>query len=143
MLKANISPEAYVHIDIYVDLLKLGYKRFAVVKTTSIEHDIGNGIFDLVRRRVLYVKRYSLSKYLDHRRYAVFDFNSSKDIVNLLKYIFHTVTFVQPLFLSIKGFLKVRDVAWFLHPFMCWLFLIYYLRFTSFAVLKLKFSKYL
>ena len=143
LLKANISPEAYVHIDIYVDLLKLGYKRFAVVKTTSIEHDIGNGIFDLVRRRVLYVKRYSLSKYLNHRRYAVFDFNSSKDIVNLLKYIFYTVTFAQPLFLSVKGFLRIRDVAWFLHPFMCWLFLIYYLRFTSFTVLKLKFSKYL
>lgn len=143
LLKANISPEAYVHIDIYVDLLKLGFKRFAVVKTTSIEHDIGNGIFNLVRRRVLYAKRYSLSKYLDHRRYTVFDFNSQKDIVNLLKYIFYTFTFIQPLFLSIRGFLKVKDVAWFLHPFMCWLFLIYYLRFTSYSVLKLKFSKYL
>lgn len=143
LLKANISPEDYVHIDIYVDLLKLGFKRFAVVKTTSIEHDIGNGIFDLVRRRVLYAKRYSLSKYLNYRRYAVFDFNSPKDIMNLSKYILYTVTFVQPLFLSIRGFLRIRDVAWFLHPFMCWLFLIYYVRFTGFTLLKLKFSKYL
>ena len=141
LLKANISFESYLHIDIYVDLLKLGYKRFGVVKKVNIEHDIGKGILNLVRRRVLYVKRYSLSKYINHRRYAVFDFNSSKDVVNLLKYIFYTVTFIQPLFLSTRGFLKIRDTAWFLHPFMCWLFLIYYLRFTSFSLLKLKLSK--
>jgi len=143
LLKARITPKEYVHIDIYVDLLKFGYKRFGVVKSIDIEHDIGNGILELVRRRVLYVKRYSLSKYLNYRRYAVFDFKSPKDIMNLSKYIFYTVTFVQPLTLSIRGFLKIKDVAWFLHPFMCWLFLIYYLRFTSFSVLKLKFSKYL
>lgn len=140
LLKARITPKEYVHIDIYVDLLKLGYKRFGVVKNTDIEHDIGNGILELVKRRVVYVNRYSLSKYLKHRRYSVFDFNSSKDIMNLVKYIFYTVTFVQPLSLSIKGFLKVRDVAWFLHPFICWLFLIYYARFTSIKVLKLKFA---
>lgn len=141
LLLANITPEEYVHIDIYVDLLKLGYKRFGVVRTTTIEHDIGKGIIELIKRRVIYVNRYSLSKYLNHRRYAVFDFNSWDDIKNLIKYIFYTITLIQPFSLSLRGFIKKRDLAWFLHPVMCWLFLIYYVRFTSIKVAKLKFTK--
>ena len=140
LLKANVSPQKYLHIDIYVDLLKLGYNRFGVVKSTTIEHDIGKGLLSLLRRRVLYVKRYSF-KYLQSRRYSVFDINSKSDIKNLLKYIFFTITLVQPISMSIKGYIRVKDLAWFLHPLACWLFLIYYVRFMSIELLALKFRK--
>jgi hypothetical protein len=139
LLKANIAEKAYVHIDVYVDLLRLGFKRFGVVKNTSVEHDIGKGFIELIRRRVLYVNRYSLSNYLKHRRYAVFDFNNKKDILNLLKYVFFTITMVQPIYLSVRGYIIKRDLAWFLHPLVCWLFLIYYIRFTSLKLVKLRF----
>lgn len=139
LLKANIAEKAYVHIDIYVDLLRLGYKRFGVVKNTSVEHDIGKGFIELVKRRVIYVNRYSLSNYLKHRRYAVFDLNNKRDVLNLLKYIFFTATIVQPIYLSIRGYIKKKDPAWLLHPLVCWLFLVYYIRFTSLKLAKLRF----
>ena len=36
LLKARITPDFYFHTDVFVDLLNLGYNKFAVVKSTSI-----------------------------------------------------------------------------------------------------------
>lgn len=141
LLKAKISPKNYLHIDIYVDLLKKGYKRFGVVKSTQINHVIGNKLTDLVKRRVLYLKRFSLSEYVSVRRYSVFDINSLEDRVNLAKYIFFTVTLIEPLIQSVRGFLRIKDIAWFMHPLACWLFLIYYTRFTALDLIKLKIKR--
>ncbi len=138
LLKAKTSPKNYLHIDVYVDLLKIGYKRFGVVKSTQINHVIGNSLIDLVKRRVLYLKRFSLSEYALVRRYSVLDLSSSVDKKNLVKYILFTVTIVEPLYRSIKGFLRIKDVSWFIHPLACWLFLIYYTRFTAIYLIKLK-----
>ncbi len=29
------------------------------------------------------------------------------------------LTFIIPLYHSIKGFMKIRDIAWFIHPYIC------------------------
>ena len=60
------------------------------------------------------------------RRYFVYDPNSKNDKKNLALFIICTLTLVQPLYLSIKGFLTIRDIAWFLHLPMCLGFLFAY-----------------
>jgi len=131
LLKANISPQEYVHIDIYVDLLKFGYNRFGVVRSTAIEHEIGKSLIRLVQRRVLYAQRFTLSDaYIQKRRYFIFSLHSWRDRLHLLKFIFSTVTFIEPLIVSIRGFIIIRDIAWFYHPIVCLLFLVYYMRYT-------------
>lgn len=137
--KAHIGPKDYVHIDIYMDLLKLGYNRFGIVHTTAIEHDIGNSLLRLVQRRVLYAQRFTISQeYLKTRRYFIFSIYSLRDCLNLLKYIFYTVTCIQPLITSFRGFIRVRDIAWFYHPIVCWVFMLYYMRYTFRSIFKLK-----
>ena len=142
LLQAHIGPKDYVHIDVYVDLLKLGYYRFGVVRNTSIEHNIGNSLLRLVQRRVFYAQRFTISDtYLQKRRYFIFSINSLPDRLSLMKYVLFTVTWVEPMMLSIRGFIRVNNVAWFYHPIVCWLFLIYYMRYTFRAIFKLKNTK--
>lgn len=128
LVQADIRPERYVHIDVYVDLLKSGYNRFAAVHTTSIEHIIGNNIFTLLSRRMIYAKRFSLSPDIKNRRYFVYNKHELTDKIRLFFYVVFSATFLQPLVLSIRGFMVIRDVAWFLHPIACFLFMLYYMR---------------
>lgn len=133
LLKADIRPEQYLHIDIYVDLLKQGYNRFAVVRSTSVEHVIGNSLITLVRRRMNYAERYTLASHIQNRRYAVYDKRHVMDTIRLFLYVVFSATFIQPLFLSIRGFLLIKDSAWFLHPIACFLFMLYYMKATVMA----------
>ena len=66
------------------------------------------------------------------RRYKVFDSDSPQDRLRLGKFILYTITIVRPLYESIEGFFQKPDLAWFIHPFLCWAFLITY----SFAVVN-------
>lgn len=65
---------------------------------------------------------------LKKRRYAVF--MSSQDKLGLLKFVLYSITVVKPLYDSFRGFMKVKDFAWFIHPLVCLAFLFTY----SFAV---------
>ena len=53
------------------------------------------------------------------RRYKVFDPNRREDVVNLIKFTFFSLTFIEPLIFSVRGFLKKQDPVWFIHPFFC------------------------
>lgn len=136
LLRANISPEQYVHIDIYVDLLKLGYNRFAAVKSTAIEHIVGKSILILVKRRMVYAIRYSFSPDVINRRYFIYDSRNVQDTIRLALYIFYSLTFIQPLVLSLRGYRKIKDRAWFLHPIACFLFMLYYMKVTITVAIK-------
>lgn len=50
------------------------------------------------------------------RRYSVYE---KKDAARLIYFIIISLTIIKPLYDSVKGYLKVRDPAWFLHPLMC------------------------
>ncbi|MFH0749612.1 MAG: glycosyltransferase family 2 protein [Candidatus Gottesmanbacteria bacterium] len=136
LLQAHIRPEQYVHIDIYIDLLKLGYNRFAVVHSTSIEHIIGNSLIQLLQKRMVYAKRFSLSPHFKNRRYFVYNSNSIKDKARLLLFVFYSFTFIQPVWLSIRGYMMIRDLSWFLHPIASFLFMLYYMRTTLLSINK-------
>ena len=122
---AKSDPENFFHIDINYDLIKKGFNTYAFVKDEIIHYKktrFIDFIKFLIRRKKIMEKQYFES--LKKRRYAVF--MSSQDKVGLLKFIVYTVTFIKPLNDSLKGFIKVRDIAWFLHPFVCFSFLLIY-----------------
>lgn len=138
LLKSRCQPDQFFHIDVISDLVAEGYKRFAMVRN-EIYHDTAYQLKTLAVKRMKYFLKHNPS--LSARRYFVFDVHKKKDILGVVSFTFYTLTLVQPILLSVRGYLKKKDLAWFLHPFVCWSFLIAY-SFSSvilyFRVLKYK-----
>lgn len=116
---SKTSPGMYFDMDVNVDLILKGYDTFAFVKD-SILHLTGYGsVWSFLKRRMLFFGQYQrgLDKTSDKpvRRYGIL---STKDIFRLGLSIMICATVVIPLIDSLRGFRKVRDVAWFLHPFL-------------------------
>lgn len=124
MLEVLKNPKTYTHTDAFAKMLERGYDTFAVVKNSLI-HVMNPDVMKTVKRRVE-VKE----KFTDFRRgqrhYLVLNWQSKKDRWNLFTYIFFSLTFIEPLLVSVRGYLKIRDRAWFLHPLMCFLMVVGY-----------------
>lgn len=108
LLKANI--DNYYHIDVTKDLFDLGYKTYAIINT-SIWHRTGGNIIKFFLKRLKYA-----DKFYENRRWHMVE---KKDLLRLAWFIFSTLTLVYPLYLSVKGYRKVKDIAWFLHLPIC------------------------
>ncbi len=115
-------PEKFSHIDSCYDLVKSGHTTFAFVKN-DIWHKTGEDFFTFLKKRNRYLRILYLNK-IHVRRYHLY--NPQQDKVNLLKYIFFSLTFVEPTAQSIRGFIKIRDWAWFFHPLVCFSLTIVY-----------------
>ncbi len=113
--KAKSSPEYFFHIDIHVDLARKGFTTYAFVKD-SIIHLTNNNFIPFLRRRRYFIEKYH---FVDHskRRYSIY--NSQTDKLALIGFVFYSISIVLPTIDSIRGFLKVADIAWFLHPLIC------------------------
>src|SRR3989338_2059407 len=72
----------------------------------------GNG--SILRRK--FIEKYHFE---DHskRRYSIY--NPKTDKLALIGFVFYSISIILPTIDSIRGFLKVADIAWFLHPLMC------------------------
>lgn len=117
MEKVNIDPQEYAHPDAFAKLLDLGYDTVGVVKN-SIIHIANPNIFGMVKGK-LWIKKVHYDKQRYKRTYYVFSWRSKKDIFNLMTFIFFSITIVAPTFVAMRGFIKLRDWAWFLHPVIC------------------------
>jgi|SRR3989344_3271060 len=119
--KVTKDPLKFFHIDGTYDLISMGYNKFAFVKNT-IWHKTGVDFWYYVKNRLRYANIYFQDQSL--RRYHLVDLR--KDKLKLIKYIFFSLTIVFPLYESIRGFIKIRDFAWFYHPvislFICVLY---------------------
>ncbi len=118
------KPEDYTHTDAFARLLTKGYDTYGVVKN-SIIHVARPDIVGFVKRRVQ-VKKFYYDGRRGRRAYLTYDPSSAKDRRNLMKYIFFSFTFIEPFYESMRGFIKIRDNAWFLHPVMCFFMVIAY-----------------
>ncbi len=105
------EPLKFFHIDGCVDLINLGYNQFAFVKN-DIWHKTGEELRNYLKRRNRYANVYLKDQ--EQRRYHVFD--SQKDKLKLLKFMLFSLTIIEPLIQSIRGYLVIRDPVWFLHP---------------------------
>ncbi len=125
---ALISPKYFSHIDVNVDLIKRGYNKYAFIIDDIVHLTGSRGIIDFLKRRKMFMEQNTLSR-LKVKRYSVVQ---SKDIVSLIKYIFYTATFIKPLYDAFSGYRKIKDIAWFFHPFLCYIMLGIY----SYVILK-------
>lgn len=122
MIRTNIlrkvlyKDKPFYHTDAYRELLNMGYDTVGVVKNSIIHLSRPNILGQVIRR--VEVKKHFTDKMKYKRIYHVYDPSSSKDRQNLWKFVFFSLTLVQPLWVSIRGFYKIHDVAWFLHPVM-------------------------
>lgn len=112
---AKSSPDYFFHIDIHVDLVKKGYTTYAFVKDTIV-HLTGNNLLPFLRRRRYFIEKYHFEDRL-RRRYSVYD--SKTDKWALIGFIFYSSTLILPTIDAFRGFIKLSDPAWFIHPFMC------------------------
>lgn len=122
--KAILKGQSFYHTDIYARLIEMGYNTVGVVKNDII-HVSSLNLLDQVLRRVK-VKEYFTDELKGKRDYLVYNPSSGVDRLNLITYIVCTLTLLQPLYVSVKGYLKIRDSAWFLHPLMCYLMVFAY-----------------
>lgn len=135
MSKVNTDSLNYTHVDAFADLMNIGYDTYAAVHN-SIIHLSRAGLFEIVKRRV-YVKELFYDERRGKRRYLVYNPQSKKDKKNLLKFIIFSMTFIIPFYDSLRGYLKIKDIAWFIHPFFCFLIVIGY----GFSEFKFTFIK--
>lgn len=120
----NKDPELFLHTDAFSLLMEKGYQRYAVVKN-SIIHYTGSSLWAYYKRRLEYKARY-YDKRKFERQYLVYDSHSSIDRKNLFLFVFYALTIVQPISLSIRGYMKKHEIAWFLHPIACLLSVVTY-----------------
>ncbi len=131
---AKTKPEEFFHIDVNVDLIRLGHRRYAFIKDTLHHKTDERGVMDYLRRRKLFMEKYHYSS-ANVRRYSLYE---EKDLFATLKFILLSSTVIIPLIDSIKGFMKIHDLAWFLNPFMCFSLVILY----GFAIIQRRIRLY-
>ncbi|MDO8609842.1 MAG: glycosyltransferase [bacterium] len=111
-----------LHIETCVNLIKKGYDKFAFVKDVHIIHDIEISLIEFLKRKLRWKQMYSNTNI--KRAYLIY--NPKRDKLKLFLIIFTNITLIVPLLRAIKGFIKKRELAWFLHPIMCNIFTISY-----------------
>lgn len=109
------------HIDMCVDWIRQGHDQFAFVRDRHVVHFINVGLVPFIKRRLHYAQKYSSDN--TDRIYSVYH---KRDLPRLIYIILFYPTFVVPLLRALRGFLVVRDPAWFLHPVICCLFTLSY-----------------
>lgn len=104
----------YYHVDNVYDVkdLTLPYAMPLVV----IHRSGSIGILRFMAKRYRYGLQHAFNP---SRRWHLVDFSKPKDIWRLAWFIIASVSLIPTLCLSIRGFLKIPDVAWFLHPIVC------------------------
>ena len=112
--KARVNPNEFFHIDVNYDLVALGFNKYGIIKDTII-HLSADNLFSFLMKRLRFMKLYHQKDY-NLRRWRLYE---SQDRFKLIGFIIISLTFVKPLYDSLKGFMKIRDFAWFLHPIMC------------------------
>jgi glycosyltransferase involved in cell wall biosynthesis len=114
LLRGKSDPTSYFHTDVPLDLALMGHSTYAVVKDEII-HDTATSIVSFIKKRINYMYLHYQKRGKD-RRYKVFDPKNPGDLFRLSLFILFSATFLQPLYISFKGYLKKRDPAWFIHP---------------------------
>ena len=122
--RVNTNPENFFHTDIVYDLAKQGYNIYGITKNEII-HYTGSKFITALKKRFDYMRKY-WQEMQSKRRYKVYDPSNPVDKMNLIKYTLYSLTVVKPLYDCSRGYLKVKDVAWFIHPLMCINFLVVY-----------------
>lgn len=119
---AKVDKKHFFHIDVNVDLIRKGFNTYAFIKDDIIHLTGYKNLINFLYRRKLFMEQFHIKKQ-NARRYSVY---MKGDFINLVLYIIYAVTFIKPLLDSVRGYLRIRDKAWFLHPILCFILLLIY-----------------
>lgn len=107
ILKTSWKPY-FFHMDTAFELVAQGKNQFAMVKL-AIEHRYAQSIAEF------YTKLYrNLTLYLQLKRYRKYHYETSN--AKFFTALLLMFSIVYPFSQSIRGYMKKRDIAWFLHP---------------------------
>ncbi len=117
---ADTRPGRFFHIDVHVDLIRKGYDTYGFIKDGILHLTGYKSLWAFLWRRKLFMEQFHLGTAgiaaRSERRYSVYE---PKDRRRLLWFIFISLTFVIPTWDALRGYRKIPDSAWFLHPFLC------------------------
>jgi glycosyltransferase involved in cell wall biosynthesis len=126
-MKTTMKAKNFIHLDLFAELLDQGYDTFGAVNI-GIGHVTGSNIITMIKRRLAFRNTF-FEKRKHERKYLVYNPHTLKDRLNILKYCFFSITLIEPLYQSIRGYVKKQELAWFLHPIMCYIFLVGYAKY--------------
>ncbi len=112
---AKADPDHHYPIDVLFDCVKKGHNKFAFVKISIIHLTHSRGLIQFIRRRVKFVNKYQFDEQ-SKRRWSVVMKGDEK---MLAIYILYSLTVVKPTWDALRGYIKIHDAAWFVHPIMC------------------------
>ena len=107
----NTDLDNYFHIDNALEAMNKPFYLYS-----SIWHKTGGNLIHFLRKRYRYGLQHAFNK---NRRWHLVDFSRKEDICRLVWFVIASLTLIHPLSTSIRGYLKLRDLAWFYHPVMC------------------------
>jgi hypothetical protein len=114
LLQAKTDPQNFSHIDVCLDLARQNQAQYALVNT-SIIHLTGSNLLTFLKKRYRYLTQLYFKN--PNRRYFICKL--PRDFSKISLYSLYSLTFIGPLVYSLYGFSKKPDLAWFLHPFVC------------------------
>ncbi|MBZ9578241.1 glycosyltransferase family 2 protein [Patescibacteria group bacterium] len=121
LLKTNYYPR-FFHMDSNLELVKMGFNKFLMMKLDIIHlhsNNIQHFLKKLKRNIELFHKYKALRKYKYH--------------INILRLFFIfllMVTILKPFYDCILGYIKKHDIAWFIHVIYCFVVPLMYLYVT-------------
>lgn len=133
---AKIDKDHCYHTDINIDLIQKGFNTYAFIKDDIIHLTSYKSIWSFLYRRKLFMEQTHIQGTDKRvRRYSVY---TSQDRKKLILFILFAVTFVKPTYDALRGYMKIHDLAWFLHPFLSVALVILF----SYAIIKTSIKKY-
>ena len=120
--KSKLVRDYLFDVDILVTMAVEKPVFFAKVKIGIIHLYCGSSVQKFIRKQKRRVKDFLYHKKVGDRKYPW----QSRNKLGLFKFAFSCITIFPLLYHVGKGYLRKRDLAWFFHPFACWLtFFIY------------------
>lgn len=114
--KTNLNN--YYHVDNALEAMAL-----TAVLPHKIWHKTGGNILTFFKKRYRYGLQHAFNP---NRRWHLVNFRRKEDICRIVWFVIASLTVIHPLVTSVRGYLKVRDLAWFLHPLTCLMTLLTY-----------------
>ena len=130
LIKTTHKPYLY-HMDLNMELVSEGLNTYVMLKDTII-HKYSDTISQFYKK----LKR-NISLFYSEKQYRKYTYRLKKS--TMLRLGLTMCTFIIPLFDSIKGYIKLHDSAWFIHPFICFRVGLIY---SIFTIKQSLFNKY-
>ena len=112
----------YYPMDCAEDLRRKREGRYFRINLAPIWHRTSDNLVSFLKKRYCYARDLYCDR--NDRRWKML--STREDYFRLVLFVLATLTCIQPLLLSGRGFYRIRDWAWFWHLPVCWGFLITY-----------------